>query len=112
VARERFLNPKLLASPSELNTRINFRTEQAILWAMAMHPDERPESITEFLDALLGSGSLESRPRTGQLRTRTPRTVNFYASALQEIFGSKTERTLWAVAGGAMVFSLLLTILF
>jgi hypothetical protein len=38
--------------------------------------------------------------------------MNYYASALQELFGSKVERTLWAVAGGAMLFSLLLTIFF
>ena len=111
VARERFLNTDLLQIPTEINPKISFRTEQAIMWAMAMHPDDRPDSIAVFEDALLGSAPLDtSRPRTGPIRRRG-NSVNFYASALQELFGTRTERTLWAVAGGAMLLSLLLTIL-
>ncbi|NSW52681.1 MAG: serine/threonine protein kinase [Anaerolineae bacterium] len=113
VARERFLNPELLKAPSDINPAISFRTEQAIMWALAMHPDERPETIEVFLDSLLGSAPLDNRPRTGSLQRRGgPHSMNYYASALQELFGSKVERTLWAVAGGAMLFSLLLTIFF
>jgi hypothetical protein len=64
-----------------------------------------------FEDALLGSAPLDKRSHTGQMRART-NSMNYYAAALQELFGSTTERTLWALAGGAMLLSLLLTILF
>ena len=111
IARERFLNPDLLESLSEINTSISFRSEQAVLWALEMHPDNRPESIEVFRDALLGSAKLDLRPRTGPLQRRGPRPANFYVSLLQQLFGSRTERILWGVAGGAMVISLLLTIL-
>ena len=53
-ARERFLNPSVLVPPRQINPSINARTERGILWAMALHPDERPESITQFRAGLLG----------------------------------------------------------
>ena len=112
VARERFLDNELLKPITEINPKISFRTEQAIMWAMSMHPDDRPDSIAIFEDSLLGSAPLDNRPRTGPISARRrSNSVNFYASALQELFGSRTERVLWGVAGGAMLLSLLLTIL-
>lgn len=111
IARERFLNPDLLVNPSEINPSLSFRSQQAILWALSMHPDERPESIEVFKAALLGSAALDMRPRTGPLQRRGARPMNFYAGLFQELFGSRVERTLWAIAGGAMLFSLLLTVL-
>lgn len=111
VARERFLDHDLLKLPTEINPKLSFRTEQAIMWAMSMHPDDRPDSITTFEDSLLGSAPLDNRPRTGPISRRRSNSVNFYASALQELFGTRTERALWAIAGGAMLLSLLLTIL-
>lgn len=112
VARERFLDNDLLQMPAEINPKISFRTEQAVMWAMAMHPDDRPDSVAVFEDALLGSAPLDNRPRTGPLASRRrSQSVNFYASALQELFGSRTERVLWGVAGGTMLLTLLLTIL-
>ena len=53
-ARDRFLNPGLLTPPRDLNPSISPRTERAILWAMSLHPDERPQSIEQFRQALLG----------------------------------------------------------
>jgi serine/threonine-protein kinase len=111
VARERFLTEGLLAAPTQINPKVSFRSEQAIMWGLAMHPDDRPESIEMFEDALLGSAPLDKRPRNSMVHARTS-SVNYYAAALQELFGSTTERTLWALAGGAMLLSLLLTILF
>jgi serine/threonine protein kinase len=43
-ARERFLNPESLTSPRRINAEISVRTEKAILWAMELHPDSRPDS--------------------------------------------------------------------
>lgn len=59
-ARQRFLHPESLIPPSKINPNISPRVEQAILWAMALHPDERPASIEEFRAALLGSGDRPS----------------------------------------------------
>lgn len=53
-ARERFLNPLALAAPRSINPNISVKTEKAILWAMELHPDSRPENIEEFRDSLIG----------------------------------------------------------
>ncbi len=53
-ARERFLNPLALTPPRSINPNISPKTEKAVLWAMELHPDSRPESIEEFRDALIG----------------------------------------------------------
>lgn len=52
-AKQRFLKPKLLASPRTLNPAISPQTEQAILWSLAMHPDDRPPSVAELQAQLL-----------------------------------------------------------
>jgi serine/threonine-protein kinase len=57
-AKRRFLIPGSLASPRSLNSAVSQQVERAILWGLAMHPDERPASITEFRAELLASGSL------------------------------------------------------
>ncbi len=61
-ARERFLHPDSLPSPRHLNSEISPRTERAILWAMSLHPDERPPDINAFRQALLGNWNPPSRP--------------------------------------------------
>jgi len=38
----------------QINPAVSARTERAILWAMSLHPDERPETINDFRQALLG----------------------------------------------------------
>ena len=53
-ARDRFLNPEVFQPPRAFNPEISPRTERAILWAMRLHPDERPESVAAFRTALLG----------------------------------------------------------
>lgn len=52
-AKQRFLRPDSLIPPREINQAISPRLEQAVLWAMAMHPDDRPASIAEFRAELL-----------------------------------------------------------
>jgi serine/threonine-protein kinase len=47
-AKQRFLKPKSLPSPRSLNPAISSQTEQAVLWSLAMHPDDRPSSIAEL----------------------------------------------------------------
>jgi serine/threonine-protein kinase len=53
-ARKRFLTPESLVPLRQINPSVSQRTERAVLWAMALHPDERPHTIDEFRQALLG----------------------------------------------------------
>lgn len=53
-ARERFLHPENLVLPRQINPEISARVERAILWAMNLHPDERPESIEKFRQSMAG----------------------------------------------------------
>jgi len=47
-AQDRFLNPSRLMSPRRINAAISPGVESAILAAMAMHPDDRPRSVSEW----------------------------------------------------------------
>jgi serine/threonine-protein kinase len=58
-AKQRFLRPNSLLFPSDLNPHIDERLEKAILWALALHPDERPEDINTFRHAFLATGPVE-----------------------------------------------------
>lgn len=57
-AKVRFLHPNSLVSPREINPQISQRTEQSILWAMEMHPEDRPESIEKLREVMLSTGPL------------------------------------------------------
>jgi len=60
-ARKRFIQPASLVPPRQLNPSIAPRTEQAILWAMSLHPDDRPESIEALSRFLFEGGSISKR---------------------------------------------------
>ncbi|MDD2695748.1 MAG: serine/threonine-protein kinase, partial [Anaerolineales bacterium] len=62
-ARERFLHPDALVAPRQLNPDISLRSERTILWAMSLHPEERPQDIETFRQALLGNWNPSTRPR-------------------------------------------------
>ncbi|MEN9563287.1 MAG: hypothetical protein RIR73_1531 [Chloroflexota bacterium] len=53
-ARKRFLSSRSLTPPIDINPRINPNVEKAVLWAMSLHPDERPADVLTFRDALFG----------------------------------------------------------
>jgi eukaryotic-like serine/threonine-protein kinase len=53
-ARKRFLQPESLVPLRQINPEVSARTERSVLWAMSLHPDERPATIDEFRQALLG----------------------------------------------------------
>ena len=59
-AKQRFLKPKSLPTPRSLNPAISLQTEQAILWSLATHPDDRPSTAAELRAALLAPGPLSS----------------------------------------------------
>jgi len=98
-ARDRFLNPGLLTLPRELNSLLSPRTERAILWAMSLHPDERPQTIEEFRQALLGDWSYTTR-------SRKP----LPSPTLIDILTSPTERILLWIAIGLLLVSLIATL--
>lgn len=76
-ARQRFINPAVLTSIRPQNPSVSVRTEKAIFWAMSLHPDDRPSSVDEFRDALIGSRPVtipsgiraQSKPRIFQNRS-------------------------------------------
>lgn len=59
-AKQRFLNPYALRPLQEFNPDVDPQVESAILWAMSLHPDERPQEITSFRESLLGDQPIPS----------------------------------------------------
>jgi len=53
-ARERFINPESLLPPRQINPAISTQMERAILWAMNLHPDQRPANMTQLRDFFTG----------------------------------------------------------
>ena len=97
-ARDRFLDPGHLIPPRQINPGVSMRTEKAILWAMALHPDDRPQSIEIFRDGLLDGFQPVTRPamRPG--------------SSISHYFNTNPERTLIAISVGLTLISLIATL--
>lgn len=98
-ARELFLHPELLTPPRQINPDISLRTERAILWAMKLHPEERPQNVEEFKQALLGDWNPVTRPHAP---LPTPSVV--------DVVSSPTEMALIWVSAGLVLISLILTL--
>lgn len=97
--RDRFLDPGNLPAPREINPAISPRVEDAILWAMELHPNERPRDVKTFLKALTGETTSSLRHIAGKISFREEQGLN------------KTEMILLYLAGGLTFFSLLLTLI-
>ncbi len=97
-ARERFLDPSRLISPRQINPGISLRTEKAILWAMSLHPDDRPQSVDMFRESLLGSYQPQPRPITRP------------GSSVSHYLYTNPERILIWVSAGLAVLSLIATL--
>jgi serine/threonine-protein kinase len=100
-ARERFLHPSSLPEPRTLNPAISSRTERAVLWAMELHPDDRPPSIEDLRKFLIGTAELPPRP-LGSIRPKN--------SLLQLIRGKPEKILLW-VSVGLLVISLVASLI-
>ncbi len=96
-ARQRFLQPDSLVAPRAINPAINARTERAILWAMELHPNDRPSNVTDFLEFLIGHREIPVRP---QNQLRVPLSLRKY------VRGMPDQVLLW-VAAGILVVSLI-----
>lgn len=99
-ARERFLHPDSLSPPRQLNTEISSRTERAVLWAMSLHPDDRPQDVEAFRQSLLGNWHPPTSP-LGPLPT----------PGLLDLLSSPTERLLALIAVGLALVSLIVTLM-
>jgi serine/threonine-protein kinase len=99
-ARERFLQPNALIPPRQYNPELLLRTERAILWAMNLHPDERPQNIDEFRQALVGNLNPVTQPR-GPLPRWT----------LGDILANPTEKALAIVSASLLLLTLIITLM-
>lgn len=97
-ARERFLHPDSLIPPSQINSGVSPRTERAILWAMSLHPDERPQNVEAFRQALLGDRHPPTRP--------IPRTLT-----ISDYLNTDPERMLIWVSAALIFLSLIATLI-
>ena len=98
-ARERFLSTDNLTPMHDLNQAISPRTESAVLWAMRLHPDDRPQTIEDFRKALVGEWSPSAR-----LNAPLP------PPTFKNMLNSKFERRLIIASGILLFFSLIATL--
>lgn len=99
-ARERFLERESELPMREVNNKISPRTEQAIMIAMKVHPDQRFQTMGKFKEALLGDWEPRLNPNGAMP-----------APSIREILNSKREKVLAGVAFVLLLLSLLTTIL-
>jgi serine/threonine-protein kinase len=57
TAQDRFLDPKALLPPRQINPAISPAVEQSMLAALALHPKERPDSVATWSRMLLGDAA-------------------------------------------------------
>lgn len=100
-ARTRFLNPDSLVPPRQINPSLTLRTERAILWAMSIHPDERPASVASFRQFLFGSREIPVHPIPG-MRVRPP--------SFWDMLMSPPEIILAWLVSGLLLLSLIATL--
>lgn len=106
-AKQRFLNPDVLRPPSEFNSHISPSTEQAIMAAIAMHPDERPQTISSFRD-MLQTGSLLWAWSTVDV---TPSLLSLILEPLVWKRAIRENQDLLVVTGGLLILSVVATLL-
>ena len=97
-ARERFLQPDIFIPPRQINPDISPRVEKAIIWAMSLHPDERPETIDIFRQSLISE-----RPTLPRLSQASNNRWNFLNNPL--------EQSLIAITLGLTLVSLVVTLI-
>ena len=101
-ARRRFIQPSSLLPPRQINPAISPRTEQAILWALALHPDDRPETMQQ-LSQFLFEGGMNSPRLPTSLAGLSPRPTSLIRSRSDAILA-------WAAAS-LLFLSLLATLI-
>ncbi len=99
-ARERFLSPAKSILLRDKNPDISPRTERAVLWAMELHPDERPQDVEEFRKALLGEWTPKTSAK-GELPQLT----------LVDLVSEPIERSLALITILLLLISLIITLI-
>jgi serine/threonine-protein kinase len=99
-ARERFLHPDSLIPPRQINPDISQRTERAILWAMSLHPEDRPQDVDTFRRTLLGDWNPIIRPR-----------APLPAPTLADLVSSPAELALIGLTAILILLSLMFTLI-
>lgn len=99
-ARKRFLDSRSLVPLREINPNTSPHVERAILWAMSLHPDHRPATVSQFRDALLGKRIPPSAPAGEHPGFEAPKITIFTS---EQIAGS--------IAVGLFVAGLIATLL-
>ncbi len=100
-ARKRFLQPESLLPLRQVNPSLSPRTERAVLWAMALHPDERPRSMEELGNVLFGTRDFPTGPLPRRALQRSA----------WEYLTTPPESNLVLMAGALLLVSLLATLL-
>ena len=65
-AKQRFLRPGSLVPIRTLRPEVSRQSARAIEWALALHPDDRPKSVSEFHSTLLGHDPVPLRTGNGR----------------------------------------------
>ena len=94
-AKQRFLNPDTLVPPRQINPALSVQTERTILKAMAVHPDERFESITALLDSLLNGVTVA---RSSRRASRLTGPASWPAAIRQNLFWIIVVLIVFAIA--------------
>ena len=102
-ARKRFLQPESLLPPRQVNPDVSQRTERAVLWAMSLHPDQRPDSIETLRQSLFGTREPPVVPAAVS-RQRKPLSV-------WETITSPPDVVLLWIAAGLFFISLITTLI-
>jgi eukaryotic-like serine/threonine-protein kinase len=97
-ARDRFLDPERLVPPRQINPGTSPQTEKAILWAMSLHPGDRPQTVDIFRESLLGGYQPINRPAARP------------GSSITHFFHTDPERMLIWLCAGLILFSLIATL--
>jgi eukaryotic-like serine/threonine-protein kinase len=100
-ARKRFIQPASLIAPRDINPSISARTEKAVLWAMALHPDDRPATIELFNNFLFADGEITE---SGRLKDAS------FDLPSYKLFRSRPDTALIWTAAGLLIVSLLATL--
>ncbi len=101
-AKQRFLRAEALKPIRAINPAVSVNTEQAILWAIALHPDDRPPDVATFRAALKSENGLRVRAE-GETFVVQP-TIRL--PSLQ----SRTDRALAAAVIGLFLIALVFTL--
>jgi serine/threonine protein kinase len=97
-ARERFLEMDSEIPMRNLNNKLSPRTEQAIMLAMNIHPDQRFQCVKELKEALLG----DWEPRLNPNRSMP-------VPKIREILKSNREKVLVGTVLALLIVSLVIT---